>query len=222
MSARDASITVLIADPSEIARAGLRALLGADPHFAIVGETSHDVLELTRSQQPNLIILGTESGNEVGSLLIGELLKASPSSRIVVFAANHDPHEYLNVMLDGVRAYLLKGHASAESVTLALLAVGRHGMSVTDSEVVDDYLRDPMGYPLRLLQRPRQRLTAREHQVLTLLADGASDQQISKCLNVSVSTVATHVRNLSTKLGVTSRFALGMVAERQGLIPGSR
>jgi DNA-binding NarL/FixJ family response regulator len=190
---------VLLADEDEDARTALAALLSDAGFDVIEAATGEDALAFARQLVPSLVILeiplGSLSGYEVCRTLREELGDDLP----VVFVSGTRTESYDRVagLLLGADDYVVKPYAADE-----LLARVR-----------------------RLVQRSRpaaarsaSRLTPRELEVLELLADGRSPQEIATGLFISAKTVSTHIEHIFTKLGVTSRVQAVALAYRHGLV----
>lgn len=214
-------ISVVLGDPGDLARAGLRALLADDPRFTIVGEAATDVVGLARRHRPDLIVLDPKAAGGVGPGLIGELHAASPESRLIIFADVVEPRAFLDLMLAGVRGYFLTGGMDADFAREALAFTGRFAVTVID-DVIAEPLRPPGPGTLVLLVRqpPADSLSPRESEVLHLLDQGYTDKEIADQLGIALSTVESHAAHLMAKFDVRQRTALGAAAVRRGFLPG--
>jgi len=190
---------VLLADGDENARATLAGLLGDAGFEVIEAATGEDALAVARQLVPSAVILevplGDISGYEVCRALREELGDELP----ILFVSGNRTESYDRAagLMIGADDYIVKPFAADE-----LLARVR-----------------------RLVQRSRpaaartaSRLTPRELEVLELLADGRSPQEISACLFISAKTVSTHIEHIFSKLGVSSRAQAVAVAYRDGLV----
>ena len=216
-------IRVLLADADELSRIGLRALLVADPRFAVVGDVARGVVAMTRRLEPDLVVLDPACGDSLDVELITELVAASPPSYMCIRTHIFDGPSCLRAILAGARAYLLKRNGVAAFLTQALAMVGAYGGVVLDPDVVEAYRSQKAGR--LILEEPDKAggtLTRRERDVLLRLAEGLSDQEVAADLMISVSTVETHIRNLGLKLGARTRFHCAVIAAQRGLIDRPR
>lgn len=145
-----------------------------------------------------------------------QVKKSSPTSNILVLASEADLASALEAFASGANGYLLRS-VPIESIVPAIEAVAA-GKVVTEPEIAASFARR---YSVSSLTERvnRQCLTARELQVLQLIADGYKDKQIASALGVSLRTVKTHVTSIMTKLGAQSRIQAVLKATRQGLLP---
>jgi DNA-binding NarL/FixJ family response regulator len=210
------TIKILIADDHGILRAGLIALLNAEPGMEVIGEaeTAEEAVALTLMKNPDLVLMDISMPEMGGIQATRVLLEKTPCERVLILTV----HEDRGLMEDAIRAgasgYLLKS-AVTDDLYSAIRTV-MHG---------DIYLHPSMA---RLLfQRPAEalapgngceQLTAREIDVLRLLAQGYTNKQAADQLNLSVRTVEFHRANITGKLNLHSRVDLVRYAEQQGMI----
>jgi DNA-binding NarL/FixJ family response regulator len=217
------TLTVLLAGCSDVAGVGLRALLSADPRSTIVGETRGEVVRQAQRHRPDVIVLDPAAGGRLNVALVAELIAHAPQSRISIYTNYFEPRAFLDVMKAGGRAYMLKADADSTFVVDALMQVARYGATVIDPAVRTRFAAEA-GDRLRLWLTPEPheqcRLSAREHEVLALLAEGCSDQAIAAQLGISTSTVRSYVDRLCTKLEAATREQLMVLAVRHGLLDG--
>src|SRR5687767_9431295 len=186
-------------------RAGLRLLLGAQSDMNVVGEAADGVeaYEKARELQPDVVLLDVSMPGPHSGGVIREIQRVSPTTRVLILTM-HDDAAYLRSALSaGAAGYLVKRAADAELMT-AIRAVhaGRTFVDVTE-------LRHRPVYPAREngLEhwQPPKNLSRREREVLRLLAQGNSNQQIAEKFRVSVKTIETYRARLSEKLGLKGR-----------------
>jgi DNA-binding NarL/FixJ family response regulator len=203
-------------DDHPVVLAGLKALVGADPEFAIVGEArdGRTALRLAMQLEPDVVVLDISLPEMNGIELAAALRAERPECRILVLTV-HEERAYLRQLLDlGVGGYLLKRSAGDE-LSRAIRAVAAGGM----------YL-DPAiaGKVVGGLGRSRGQsqpgasveLSDRETDVLRMVAGGHSNKAISGRLSISVKTVETYKARAMEKLGFHSRVELVRYAAEQG------
>nr|WP_223244003.1 response regulator transcription factor [Streptomyces sp. CBMA156] len=204
---------MLIADDHPVVRAGLRAVLECEPDFAIVAEaaTAERAVELAADPGVDVVLMDLQFGP--GSAMNGAQATAAITARagaprVLVVTTYDTDADTLPALEAGATGYLLKD-APPEELAQAVRAAAA-GRSALASSVAD-----------RLLERmrtPAAALSARETEVLGLVADGLANQQISQRLHLSQATVKSHLVHIYTKLGVDSRTSAVREARRRGLI----
>ena len=202
---------ILLSDDHLVVRAGLRALLAADPRCQIVGEASsiEEMLTAARHLRPDLIVLDVSFGRDNALEALPELLTLCPDVKVVVLTMHDDVATAREAFARGAHAYLMK-EAAADDLMRAVEAV----MSGST------YLQAELGARLaRSGLRPADDLSPREREVLTLLAHGYTNAEAAHHLLVSLRTVETHRAHLRTRLGISSRAEMVDAAHRLGLLP---
>nr|BFD90156.1 response regulator transcription factor [Kitasatospora sp. Xyl93] len=206
-------IRLLIADDHPVVRAGLRAVLECEPDFAIVAEaaTAERAVELAAEAGVDVVLMDLQFGP--GSAMNGAQATAAITARagaprVLVVTTYDTDADTLPALEAGATGYLLKD-APPEELAQAVRAAAA-GRSALAPSVAD-----------RLLERmrtPAAALSARETEVLGLVADGLTNQQVSQRLHLSQATVKSHLVHIYNKLGVDSRTAAVREARRRGLI----
>ncbi len=216
MSTASEIITVILADDHPVTRAGIRAMLQTAPDIQIVGEAQDgDAAQtLTAQLHPAILLLDLQMPGPRPADVEHWVRTHCPGTETLVLTA-HDRSAYLSDMLDaGVVGYLCKEET-------------------TDTRLIDAIRRAASGavlFDAAQLERARQwretvgarwhSLSERERQVLTLIAQGQTDQEIADALGLKVKTVSNHVSQLLEKVGATSRTDAALWAIREGLIGG--
>jgi len=201
---------ILLADDHTVVRAGLRALLLADPRCEIVGEAaSLDELRTSaRHVRPDLIVLDLSFGAGNAIDLLPELLAAAEPPRIVVLTMHDDLAHARAAFAAGAHGYLVK-EAAADELLRAIETV------MAGSR----YLHAELGArPARAGHAALDELTRREQEVLALLARGYTNAEIAAHLKVSLRTVETQRAGLRGRLGAHSRADMVDAAKRLGLL----
>lgn len=214
-------VKVLIADDHAVLRAGLRMLLEAQHDMEVVGEAG-DGSELSRKArdlQPNVVLMDLSMPGPPSGEVIREVLRACPKTRVLVLTM-HDDESYLASALSaGAVGYVVKKVADSE-LLLAIRAVqaGRTFVDLTQT------LRPP-SHPFAERSgpaRPPKELSRREREVLRLLAQGHSNQQIADHIRLSVKTVETYRTRLREKLGLKGRAEFYRFAVESGILDPDR
>ncbi|MEV7937537.1 MULTISPECIES: response regulator transcription factor [unclassified Kitasatospora] len=208
-----AVIRLLLADDHPVVRAGLRAVLEGEPDFTIAAEaaTAERAVELAAAGGVDVVLMDLQFGP--GSAMNGAqataAITAGPGApRVLVVTTYETDADTLPALEAGATGYLLKD-APPEELAQAVRAAAA-GRSALAPSVAD-----------RLLERmrtPAAALSARETEVLGLVADGLTNQQISQRLHLSQATVKSHLVHVYTKLAVDSRTAAVRAARGRGLI----
>jgi two-component system response regulator NreC len=212
-------ILVLIVDDHTILRAGLRMLLNAHPDIEVVGEASDGNQAVVSAQrlQPDVILMDIAMPECNGIEATRQIKRLMPETRVLVLTM-HENEEYLfQVLRAGASGYILKEAADTELVTaIRVVYSGRFYLSPSaQSIMVGDYLqrvrtgeeRDSYGA-----------LTEREREILKLVAEGYTNNQIAERLTISPKTVDTHRTHIMDKLNLHSRAELVKYAIRRGLL----
>jgi two-component system, NarL family, response regulator NreC len=204
--AEAATITIVIADDHAVVRGGLRRLLEAEDDLHVVAEAGDvdETKEQVAQHRPRILLLDLHMPGGGSLHALRAIRDASPETGILVLTMQDDPGYAREAMLRGARGYLLK---EAEETDL-LQAVRTVAAGST-------YLQPELG--ARLLAAPAP-LTARERDVLRLLALGHTNAETAEHLHLSVRTVETHRANIQSKLGITNRAELVRHALDTGLI----
>ncbi len=210
-------LRVLLAEPNGMMRTALRSLLVGDSRFTLTGEALAAVPALAHRLRPDLIVLGAGPNGRVDPQLVVELRTAAPTGGIVALADSTDVGAFLDVMIAGARAYLLRSSLTEVLAREVLVAVGRFPIYVTDAHVAPTSV-NRSGALLLMEREPAPRLSQRELEILQQLAAGLTDEEIGARLRISRSTVRDYVHALYTRFGVQTRFQLGRLAAQLGLL----
>ena len=214
------SIRILLVDDHTLFRSGLRLLLQRQPDFEIVAEAGDGVEGLKRAKElkPDVVLLDLNlpglSGLETLQLLVQDL----PSCAVIILTVSEEADELGQALRDGARGYLVK-NIDAELTSAIRRAAGGEpviAQSMT-AKLVEQFRGQAQAGAQPAGQGERQRLTARETQIVQYLARGASNKVIARELDVSESTVKIHVQNVLKKLNLTSRVQVAVYAVEHGL-----
>lgn len=212
-------IRVLVADDHTLVRDGVRALLATAGDIEVVAEASdgREAIEKAGRCHPDVVLLDIAMPGLGGLESVPDLRRTAPRARILILTQYEQP-EYVRRFLHlGVAGYVLKKAASAELIA-AIRAVHRGGL-VVDPAVAADVLVERTGPGQVAADDPYDALTARERQVLKLVAEGRSNKEVATVLDISVKTAMTHREHVMQKLNVHNRTDLTRFAIRRGIIP---
>jgi two-component system response regulator NreC len=211
------SIRILIADDHGVLRAGLRALLNAEPNFEVVAEAADgkEALCLTEELRPDVALLDISMPGPDGIEVTRCLKEMMPEARILILTVHEDEGLLREAIRAGASGYILKRAAESELIN-AIQAVWRGDLYVHPA-MTRTLLQDLHAtfIPNEASIEP---LTPREIEVLRLIAEGHTNRQIAEVLSISVRTVESHRANLMGKLGLNSRVELVRYAKRHGFL----
>jgi DNA-binding NarL/FixJ family response regulator len=214
-------ISVLLADDHQLFREGLASILNAQPDFEVVGHAGDglEVIVKAKELNPDLILMDVTMPGCDG-LEATQRMKNDGSEITIVMLTVRDENEKLfEAIKSGAQGYLLKSIRSPELLEL-LRGAMRGEAAITPmlgGRMLEEFRR--MSRSTRQLpNEPAIVLTAREQEVLSLVAEGATDQDIAQQLTVSIHTVKTHMRNILSKLHLGHRHEAALYALREGLI----
>jgi DNA-binding NarL/FixJ family response regulator len=209
---------ILLADDHPLVRRGLRQVIERQPDLAVVAEASDgaEAVELAISEEVDLAILDVAMPRLTGLQAAQQLAKRRPQTRILILSMYDNDQYTLAALRAGASGYLLKSIADEEVVEAcyAILRGERFLRSSTTSSLSPADLE-------RLQSRSEERvdlLTPRELEVLNLVAEGQSSQEIAAQLVISLKTVERHRSNIMNKLAIRDRVGLARYAIRRGLV----
>ena len=210
-------IRVLIADDHPVFRFGLRTLLKADPMMEVVGEATNgeDVIKLASQLAPNVVLMDLNMPGMNGIEATWRILAEHPEVQILVLTMFDDDDSVFAAMRAGARGYLLKGAEGGE--TLQAIRVASLGEAIF-SPAIARRLMWYFGAPRpKGSSQPFPDLTEREREVLSLIAQGYTNQSIAEQLVISPKTVRNHISSIYSKLQVTSRLEAILRAKDAGM-----
>jgi two-component system NarL family response regulator len=189
------AIRILVADDHLVYRIGIRNLLGSEPGFEVVGEASDGMqaIEQYRALRPDVLLLDLRMPHKNGIEVVRTVRAEFPSARVLVVTSYQTEEEVFQVLQAGALGYVLKD-VGRETLIDAIRAV--HSGTRWIPPAIQRQFTD------RVL---RQQLTAREVEVLRLLARGLTNREIAGVYNISANTVKNHLNNLMAKLDVADR-----------------
>ncbi|MFD1886870.1 response regulator transcription factor [Paenibacillus wenxiniae] len=207
-------IKVLLVDDHEMVRIGLAAVLDTEDGIEVVGEASNgmDGIRLATEYHPHVVLMDLVMDGMDGIEATRKVLEINPDCKVIVLTSYLDDEKMYPVIEAGAFSYLLKTSRASEIADAIRAAV--RGQSVLESQVASKMMsrfREPVERALH------EQLTEREMDVLRLLAQGKSNQEIADELIIGIKTVKFHVTNLLAKLGVEDRTQAAIYAYKNGL-----
>jgi len=216
-------IRILIADDHAIIRRGLRTLLEHEPGLEVVAEAcdGREAVAIARRERPQVVILDISMPNLNGIEAARQIAEVLPEAQVVILTVQADEAYLLSALKAGARGYVLKSSAESEVVdAVRAVSQGKAFFSPKMSRMIaDDYTR--------YLEHEKvadayELLTNREHEILQLLAEGASNKDIANTLGLSPTTVICHRQHIFQKLNLHSLADLILYAVRKGVISPQR
>jgi DNA-binding NarL/FixJ family response regulator len=202
-------ITCLIVDDHEVVREGLRLSLSRAPHIRVVGEAAdgNAAIELVGRRKPNVVIMDVRMPGLDGLDATKALMERDPETAVLIFTAYSERSLLARGLESGAKGYILK-EAPHETLVRAIEKVAG-----------GDSFIDPALMPAFLSGKDREdMLTAREREILQLLADGMSNADVAQRLFISQETVKSHVRHILAKLEADTRTHAVAIALRDAII----
>jgi len=211
------SIKIILADDHKIMREGLRYLLEKQPGLEVIAEADNGrmTVKLVRELRPNVVIMDITMSDLNGIEATRQIMAELPDVKIIGLSMHSDRRFVAEMLRAGASGYLLKDCAFKELVS-AVNAVfaNKTPLSAKIAEIVT---KEYVDYLLTSKSPPLSILTAREREVLQLLAEGKTTKQIASCLYVSAKTIEAHRRQIMDKLNIHSIAGITKYAVREGL-----
>jgi DNA-binding NarL/FixJ family response regulator len=213
-------IRVLLADDHTLVRAGIRALLEKSPDVRVCGEANdgREVLELVKTQEPQVILMDIAMPGLNGLEATARIVKDYPKVRIIILSMHQNEEYFWQALKAGASGYLLKKSATAELLVALRRVLG--GEIYLSHEISNRLVKKLPLQQIVHAQSPLERLTARQREILQLIAEGQTTKAIALILKVSPKTVEYHRAKLMERLGIFDipglvRFALqvGLIAQ---------
>lgn len=205
-------IRVLLVDDHEMVRLGLKSFLNLQPDVEVVAEADdgEQGLEMALAEKPDVIVMDLVMPKMTGVEATLAILEKWPEAKIVILTSYLDNEKIYPVLNAGAKGYMLKT-SSADEIVQAIRKVSRGELAI-ETEVekkVEHHRKHPALH---------EGLTAREREILTLLAKGYDNQRIADESFISLKTVKTHVSNILSKLEVSDRTQAVVYAFQHGLV----
>ena len=211
------TIKVLIADDHQIVREGLRSMLEKEPGIKVVGEAEEGrtTLRLARELTPDVIIMDVAMPDLNGIEATRQIVAEFPAIKVIALSMHDDRRFVLHMIKAGAKGYLLKDSAFKDLAKAIRVVVANK--TYLSSEIADIVVKDYLATATSEESSAFYLLSPREREVLQLIAEGKTSNQVAENLHVSIKTVETHRAQLLRKLKVKSVAELTKYAIREGL-----
>jgi DNA-binding NarL/FixJ family response regulator len=216
-------VTVLLAEDHDIVREGLRALLELSGDFSVVGEASNgrQAVELARKLRPTVVVMDIAMPLLNGFEATRQILLAAPGTKVLVLSAHSDDEYVAHMAAVGASGYLVKQNSGQALVqAVKKIASGQPYFSPSILKRMADAERRARESGVANA-KPKRPLTAREAEVLQLIAEGAANKQVAAELGISIKTVEKHRQQLMDKLDIHDTAGLTRHAIATGVIESS-
>ena len=210
-----APLRIFLADDHEVVRNGIRSVLITQPGWEICGEASNgrEAVEKVAAMKPDVVIIDIGMPELNGLEATRQIVKASETTKVLVLTV-HESHQVVRDVLDaGARGYILKSDAGRDLIA-AVQALQRNKTFFTSKVaelMLNSFLKGKPGIEKEIL-------TAREREVVQLLAEGKSTKEVAVALGLSVKTAETHRSNIMRKLDLHSVSELVLYAVRNNIV----
>jgi DNA-binding NarL/FixJ family response regulator len=220
---KKATVRIVIADDHPIVRDGLKKLLLLEDDFEIVGEASdgREVLERVQELDPDVLLLDLRMPNLDGLSALQALQQSHKRTRVIVLTASEDKNEFVQAMKLGCSGIVLK--QTAPDLIVKSIRKVHAGEIWLDSHTTAAVMRqfqtgtEAGGMAQGGKGRERSPLSAREREIVALVAQGYKNKEMAEKMFISEQTVKNHLHNIFDKLGVSDRLELALYAIHKGL-----
>ena len=215
-------IRVMVADDHAILRAGLKMLVNAQPDMEVCAEaaSTSEAVRLTPECSPDVVVMDISMPGGLASKAVESIRRGWPQTKVLVLTMHDDPAYLVAMMAAGASGYVLK--RSAETELLSAIRAIHRGGSFLDPTLAGDAFQKSvlrkMAAHAAQPEKPPHVLSAREQEVLRLLAKGHTNQEIAQLFSLSVKTVESHRSRLVKNLGISTRAELVRYARESGLL----
>ena len=208
-------IKVLFVDDHEMVRIGVAAFLSSQPDIEVMGEADNGkkAVELALSLRPDIILMDLVMPEMDGIEATKKIINEWPEAKIIIVTSFLDDEKVYPALEAGATSYMLKT-SKANEIANAIRAT-YHGQSVLEPEVTSKMMTRMRQKQTRL---PHEELTNREMEILLLIAQGKTNQEIADELFIALKTVKVHVSNILSKLGVQDRTQAVIYAFKHSLV----
>jgi DNA-binding NarL/FixJ family response regulator len=213
------NLRILIADDHEIVRRGLKALLSSRPDWIVCAEasTGRDAVALVEQHRPDIVVMDISMPGLNGLEATRKIRKVLPKTQVVILSIHYSDQLVREVLDSGARAYVLKSDASRDLLSAVEAVTSNRPFFTAGATriLIDGFYNTPSSPQASLL---RKSLSAREREIVQLLAEGKSTKEVAVILGISVKTAETHRSNIMRKLEMHSVSELIRYAVRNNMI----
>lgn len=216
-------VRILVADDHEVVRHGVKNLIESEEDFEVVAEAvcGRDAVELCEKKKPDIAVLDLGMPGLNGMEATRQIRKVRPETKILIFTMHETERLVQEVFQAGAQGYVLKSDAGKHLIhALRTILLGQHFFSSKVTEVIfEGFLRSASGGEvLPVAGEESMRLTAREREIVQLLAEGKSNKEVATVLGISVKTAETHRATLMRKLSLHNLSDIVRYAIRNHII----
>jgi DNA-binding NarL/FixJ family response regulator len=210
--------SVLVADDHAVVRHGVRSILSAQPDFEVLAEAADgaEAVAMARAHQPNLAILDVSMPRLTGLQAARELSRRLPQIRLLMLSIHDEEQYFFEALRAGAAGYVLKSAVDRDLVEACRATM--RGESFLYPDAAAALVKDRLARAAAGEEVPVDPLTPREAEVLKLIAEAHTNQQIADLLVISPKTVENHRASILDKLGMRDRVELTRYAIRRGLV----
>jgi two-component system, NarL family, response regulator NreC len=208
---------ILIADDHQIVREGLRSLLEKEPWIKVVGEAEEGrrAVQLARELAPEVIVMDVSMPDLNGIEATRQIVTEFPTIKVIALSMHDDRRFVLNMIKAGAKGYMLKDSAFKDLIKAIRVVIA--DKTYLSPEIADIVVKDYVTTSTIEESSAFHLLSAREREVLQILAEGKTTNQIAESLHISIKTVETHRAQIMAKLKIRTVAELTKYAIREGL-----
>jgi len=210
----DSKISVLLVDDHTVFREATAELVNHQPDMEVVGQvgTGEEAISLAGKIQPDVIVLDIAMPRGNGLIATKEIVKTCPNTKILILSAHQDSDHVISLLEAGALSYLSK--TSSLNELLDAIRATAYGESILPPSIASIVVKHLSGEETSQADI----LTTREMEVLKLVAEGLTNEQIGLKLHLSARTIEAHLTHIYTKLDVSSRTEAALIAHKRGWI----
>ncbi len=203
-------ISILIVDDNLVIRQGLRSLLDAEDDISVVGEasTGSEAIHWMKKKSADVVLMDIRMPVIDGIAATAGILYSNANAKILILTVTEDATILAEAIRAGAKGYLIYNSFEPEELLRSIYVVAS-GETIPVSPAVEDALKSARGYDCILSEEEQNiytSLTARENEILELIADGKSNAEIAQMLKIGEKTIKNHITSLYAKLKISSRY----------------